>query len=490
VSARQTLCGEDAAGRLSAGLEDGMFFGKARRGIGTWVSGSVWMGVLWALAVQAGAQDRPVPKFEVYGGYSYLYPNAVATGTLRGGLVPLSSCLCDIRRGAGATLTYDFTRVLGLTADVSGHWSPSGATEAERISRSSFYNASIGPKFTLRTRHFSPFAEGLVGAHRLTPELFSPDVRVGIMAGGGLDWNVGKHVAIRIARADFVFSSHRFGINSADPETNVKGVRLQSGVVWSFGTHAPGPLPAPAPVPVPVPALVAALAAPAAPSVVCSASPAEMKSGESSTITAVGTSAPGHALRYSYGSSAGSVNGSSTTALLSTAGVAAGTIVVTCNVADDLGQTASAETTVELEAAPLAAVAATSPLCGVSFARDTRRPARVDNEAKACLDDIALNLQRSPDAQLALVGDAAAGEPRRERLAAQRAVDTKAYLVSEKGIDAARILVFSGSGGEKTVSATLVPAGATFDSAQDRPVDEGVVKANTRRTGGGPQRRR
>jgi outer membrane protein OmpA-like peptidoglycan-associated protein len=239
-----------------------------------------------------------------------------------------------------------------------------------------------------------------------------------------------------------------------------------------------------------VPALVAALAAPAAPSVVCSASPAEMKSGESSTITAVGTSAPGHALRYSYGSSAGSVNGSSTTALLSTAGVAAGTIVVTCNVADDLGQTASAETTVELEAAPLAAVAATSPLCGVSFARDTRRPARVDNEAKACLDDIALNLQRSPDAQLALVGDAAAGEPRRERLAAQRAVDTKAYLVSEKGIDAARILVFSGSGGEKTVSATLVPAGATFDSAQDRPVDEGVVKANTRRTGGGPQRRR
>jgi len=37
----------------------------------------------------------------------------------------------------------------------------------------------------------------------------------------------------------------------------------------------------------------------------------------------------------------------------------------------------------------------------VSFERDATRPTRVDNEAKACLDDITLALQRSSDARLA-----------------------------------------------------------------------------------------
>ncbi len=66
-----------------------------------------------------------------------------------------------------------------------------------------------------------------------------------------------------------------------------------------------------------------------------------------------------------------------------------------------------------------------------------RRPARVDNDAKGCLDDVALNAQRSSDASLVVVGNSATDAT----LAAQRAVNTKAYLVTEKGIDASRISV-------------------------------------------------
>ncbi len=61
-------------------------------------------------------------------------------------------------------------------------------------------------------------------------------------------------------------------------------------------------------------------------------------------------------------------------------------------------------------------------------------------------------------------------------LAAERAVNTKAYLVTEKGIDASRIVVGTGTDDAKSVTDTLVPAGAT-DAPSMTPVDESAVKA-------------
>jgi outer membrane protein OmpA-like peptidoglycan-associated protein len=140
-------------------------------------------------------------------------------------------------------------------------------------------------------------------------------------------------------------------------------------------------------------------------------------------------------------------------------------------VADDKGQTASATTTVTVAAPVETAKPTTSDLCAVHFDRDARRPVRVDNEGKACLDEIALDLQRSPDAKLAIVGNASGKEKGGNKLATARAVNTRTYLVSEKGIDAARITVYSGSQDGKIVSNTLVPAGATFDATGDTPVN-------------------
>jgi hypothetical protein len=135
-----------------------------------------------------------------------------------------------------------------------------------------------------------------------------------------------------------------------------------------------------------------------------------------------------------------------------------------------------------------------SSLCSVSFERDKARPVRVDNEAKACLDDVALSLQRSSDAKLALVGNEDAKEKavdaREAKLkrrhpkpsdAALRAVDTKEYLVTDKGIDPSRIMVYTGTDDSKTVTTTLIPAGATNPVASDTPVDEGTVKAIVRK---------
>jgi len=230
------------------------------------------------------------------------------------------------------------------------------------------------------------------------------------------------------------------------------------------------------------------------PTVSCVANPSTVKPGDSSTITATGVSPQNRPLTYSYQASAGTISGSGNTATLSTTGAPAGSITVTCSVADDKGQTASSTTTVSIEAPPPPAPK-TQTLCTIQFDHDKRRPARVDNDAKGCLDDVALNAQRSSDATLVVVGNAAPGaaaparkgrrrhEEQPADLAAQRAVNTKDYLVKEKGIDASRISVRTGTTGTNEVDNYLVPAGATFDNdvTGTTAVDESTVKAQPRK---------
>jgi outer membrane protein OmpA-like peptidoglycan-associated protein len=217
------------------------------------------------------------------------------------------------------------------------------------------------------------------------------------------------------------------------------------------------------------------------PTIGCSANPSTINVGDSSTITAAGMSPQSRPLTYSYSATAGQISGSTATATLTTTGVAPGTITVTCNVVDDKGQTASQMTTVTVAAPAVApAKVTTTNLCTVSFGKKGQPAARVDNEAKACLDDIALNAQRDPSAKLAIAGNSTSGEKMSKKLAAERAVNTKAYLVTDKGVDASRISVYTGSADAETAQTTLIPAGATLDTTGLTAVDESAVKAQPR----------
>jgi len=226
------------------------------------------------------------------------------------------------------------------------------------------------------------------------------------------------------------------------------------------------------------------------PTVSCVANPSSVNSGDSSTITATGVSPQNRPLTYSYAASSGTISGSGNTATLSTTGAPAGTITVTCTVTDDKGQTASGTTAVQVNVQP-PPPNPTQKLCTITFDHDKRRPARVDNDAKGCLDDVALNAQRSADATLVVVGNASPEAPATGKrhakvepnLAAQRAVNTKDYLVKEKGIDASRISVRTGTSGTNEVDNYLVPAGSSFDKDYPgtTPVDESTVTPQTRK---------
>jgi hypothetical protein len=212
---------------------------------------------------------------------------------------------------------------------------------------------------------------------------------------------------------------------------------------------------------------------PEPPTVSCSALPNPVMTGATVNITAQAASPQNRSLTYSYATSAGHITGNSASAVLTTDGVDPGLITVTCTVVDDLGKSASASAAVTVSApAPAeapAAVPQTSNLCSISFERDRRRPLRVDNEAKACLDDIALQMQRESSGHLVLVGSYSSDE--KPHAAEERARHEYDYLTGEKGIDSQRIELRVGDSGHRSVANVFVPAGATYAPDNSRPID-------------------
>jgi ribosomal protein S11 len=235
------------------------------------------------------------------------------------------------------------------------------------------------------------------------------------------------------------------------------------------------------------------------PTISCSANPSTIKPGDTSTVTSTAVSPQNRPLTYSYTASAGSVSGSGTTAEFSSAGAPTGAVGITCNVADDKGHTASANTNVTIEAPVVPPQPHSQALCSISFATDTKRPTRVDNEAKACLDQVALDLKQQADAKVVVIGESTQAEKDKttkeaamaehhkktkvEEFAAQRAVNTKEYLVTDQGIDASRITVVTSATDAQTVENYLVPSGANFttDVNGTTPVDESMVKPEERK---------
>lgn len=210
------------------------------------------------------------------------------------------------------------------------------------------------------------------------------------------------------------------------------------------------------------------------PTITCSANPASVHPGESTTITASGVSPQNRALSYNFTSSAGQISSNGNIATLETSTLPAGDVTVTCNTTDDRGKTASATTMVNIAKPAAPPTPVMRALCTASFENDKRRPARVDNEAKGCLDDVALVLQRENDSTLVLVGEYSSNEG--APVASERAANVKQYLVAEKGIDTARIQIRASTvSGPRATEIMLIPIGASFTGDKTVGVDAATV---------------
>ncbi len=292
---------------------------------------------LFMFAALAAAQDQ-TPKWELFGGYSFFHPGADVHGQLPGALFPISSRMEANPRGVGLSATYDFNRWLGLTLDTSTHWGSGESTLFNRIDDAAFSNLSIGPKVTFRHTHVSPFLEGLVGIHRLMPDAFHDIDKFGFMLGGGLDVNLSNHVALRLFRADYVYSNYQYGSAAVTPRTEIRGLRLQVGLNFMFGGGTPPPPPPPN----------------RPPTASCSVDKSMIYagSGDFAAVRASASDPDNDPLSYSWTTNGGTVEGSGPEVRWNSSDANPGNYTVKVRVSDGRGGTADCSADIRVEPPP------------------------------------------------------------------------------------------------------------------------------------------
>jgi outer membrane protein OmpA-like peptidoglycan-associated protein len=192
------------------------------------------------------------------------------------------------------------------------------------------------------------------------------------------------------------------------------------------------------------------------PTIGCSASPSEIRPGETSTITAAGLSPQNRPLTYNYSAASGAVSGDGSTATYNSAGAPIGPTAITCNVADDKGQIATANTSVTVLAPPPpppppaeqvrleARLALHSVFFPTAQPRAEHPEGGLVGSQKGTLTTLATDFKSyltfKPDAHLTLSGhaDVRGSVEYNQALSERRVVRTKQFLV-EQGVPEASI---------------------------------------------------
>jgi hypothetical protein len=167
------------------------------------IAGVVLMvGMGW---ISAGAQQvETAPRYaplEISFNYSYARSNAAP-----------GQCGCFNMNGGSSEVAFHAFRALSVVADLTGERAANiGAGAGDGLSLVAF---TVGPRFSHRFSggRFTPFVQGLVGAAHGFDGLFPSSsgslagaaTSRAVLAGGGLDLTINRHLAIRAIQADYL----------------------------------------------------------------------------------------------------------------------------------------------------------------------------------------------------------------------------------------------------------------------------------------------
>ena len=183
-----------------------------------WVS---LLAVLSLSAVSAFAQET-APKVDIFAGYSYLQANP--------GLPGVDSFHLH---GGNASAAYNITNWLGGVADFGGYTNGnilnSGAS-------GTFSTYLFGPRVSYR--HYSrvtPFGQVLFGVAHANAAAFgttNAENAFAMTAGGGVDYKVLDHFAIRPFQTEYLLTRFREG--TIPGTRNQNNFRVSTGFVFRF----------------------------------------------------------------------------------------------------------------------------------------------------------------------------------------------------------------------------------------------------------------
>jgi hypothetical protein len=194
------------------------------------------------------AQDAA--KFEVFGDYSYMQFNPTVSG--------LQSRAFN---GGGGGAQYNFGRIFGIKGDFQGYGStqwtlttsapvvtPHGTVPLGTFkSNGDMFTYLFGPTAGFHARRFYVYGEYLLGGSSSTAfgqlaksiDLGGGTVNASasqhpftMAFGGGIDLNLNKHVAVRLAELDWVLTRYT---NPFTNTNNQNSFRYLGGVVVKFG---------------------------------------------------------------------------------------------------------------------------------------------------------------------------------------------------------------------------------------------------------------
>jgi hypothetical protein len=182
-----------------------------------------------------GSETPEVPKVEIPMGYSYLSVH------------PTKSQVTSFNmNGGGAGFVYNVSSLIGVKADFMGYTgsvTATGTSNAIKVTPTLF-TYLFGPQFTVRKHKVNYFAEALFGAGHTsaawaqavhptgtTGTVYNSNNSFMMEYGGGVDFKVNPHVAIRPVEVDYLFG--RYSANGVSAQQNsfkyVAGINLMLG---------------------------------------------------------------------------------------------------------------------------------------------------------------------------------------------------------------------------------------------------------------------
>ena len=173
---------------------------------------SFWVLALLAIlafTLPARAQEE-TPKVELYAGYDYVRLTSGATSF-------------NFNGGSGQ-FDYNVNHWLGAVGELGGYYT-------SKDYRAGIISYQFGPRINLRGHgRVTPFAQVLFGGARSID--ISPENTFAMTAGGGVEFKISEHFAIRPVQAEYFLT--KFTDGASNRQNNF---RYGAGIAFRFGAR-------------------------------------------------------------------------------------------------------------------------------------------------------------------------------------------------------------------------------------------------------------